>query len=101
MDMARFGRTMCGVVFLWRYFNNRTNWHELIDFLHFLVGNGDTPFRPINPGMRGTDRRETIFDAVDHDIAARRDTKFLGAFFVLRVWIGNMKREVKTAVAVS
>ena len=98
---VRFGRTLSCAVLLWHYHNNRTIWHQPVNFLHFLVCNGNTPFRPVKLCMRCTNPPETIFDAMDHDISARRNTQFFCPLFVYLVWIGNMKRQVIFAVAVS
>src|SRR5210317_1770217 len=100
-SITQFGRTISCVVCLWPYLNNRTIWHQLVDFLHLFVCNGNTSFRPVNLCMRSTNPRETIFDAMDHYISARRNTKFFCSHFVFLVWIGNMKRQVITAVPVS
>ena len=64
-------------------------------------GDGNTPLRPVSLGVRITHLRETILNAVDHDVSPRIAPSSFGPLFVLLVWIGNMKRQVKTAVLVS
>src|SRR5512145_3156691 len=83
------------------YLNNRPIWRQPGNFLYFFVRYGNTPFRPVDLSVSVAYRRETILDAVDHDVSARRNTEFFCAIFVSLVWIGNMQGEVKPAVPVS
>src|SRR5512145_2640958 len=83
------------------YLNNRPIWRQPGNFLYFFVRYGNTPFRPVDPCVSIAYPRETILDAVDHDVSAGGNTEFVRTFFVSLVWIGNMQREVKPAVPVS
>ena len=85
----------------WPYLDNRPIWRHLRYFLDFFVRNGNTPLRPVDFRVSITNPRETLLDAVDHDVAPRRNAQFPCPFSVPLVWIGNMKRQVIPTVLVS
>ena len=85
---------------LWSDLNRRPVGDPPRDFLHLLVGHGDTALGPVDRRVRSADPGKTIFDAMDHDVAARRNAQFLGAFFVSFVGVGNAQRDVVVALPV-
>ena len=56
--------------------NDRAKWHQLVNLLNFVVGNGNTPLCPVNLGMKVTNPRHPILYAMDHDISTRSFTRF-------------------------
>ena len=57
----------------WPYLHDRAIWRQSVNLLYLFVGNGDTPFGPICPGVQITHPRESILKAVDHDVTTRRN----------------------------
>ena len=56
---------------LWSYLDGCPVRNQAGDLLHLLVGNGDATLGPVNFGVKAAYPGETLFNAVDHDVAAR------------------------------
>ena len=86
---------------LWPYFDRGAVGNQPGDFLHLLVGDGDAAFGPVDLRMKAAKPGETIFYAMDHDIAAWGNAQFFGTLYIFFIGVGNAKREVVIAVPVS
>src|SRR5205814_9749346 len=81
--------------------NRRPVRNQVPDFVHLSVRHRDTPISPVHGPMGSAQCSEAVWQAVNHDIAARRPSTLRGSLSVFWVRIRNMNRFIEAARRIS